>query len=888
MPVIAYDSRSFAIDGRRVWLVSGSIHYAGTPAGSWRARLRAAREAGLNCVEVPIVWRLHEPAKDAFIFDGDLDLRAFIRAASEEGLYCILRAGPYIGGEYDHGGLPDYLHGLEDKKGNRIKLREDEPQYLEAVDRFYRAVLEQVGDLQVASNGPTSSPAHSYRPGSAAGGYQGEGGGPIILMQVEHAWECHAPEQLYLKRLVSMLRQHGCTVPLINANNLWQPIDGTIDTWRGDTALPAMMRQLAVVQPDAPTIVSHLDPHISDADSLAYRLAGLIGTGAQFNLSAFDEGNMPRPLDESHQAIKRICTFASQFGSILAHIDSSALPTVALNETAHPTAVLHQQSGQGELIVLLKSAKDTSTHTELMLGNGLTLDVPHANQRCAWVLANTNLGGRTTLDYTSLSPWALIDRQLLVVFGPGGAEGSVSIDGQHLTISVPKGKTPLVIDADPIKIAVLNQEQIDAAYRHSGGVTIGCSGLDEDGNPKPLTNWGTQITISPDGSLQKKRVVYPPRPSATRLTHWQALSVQTLVDGTDPSFRPIDGPTSLNELSQSPGYGWYKFTQPKAAAGKVLPPSSGRLHFYHQKKLTAILGAGEGAEHSMKNLKLGGESIVFADAHAGSRNPQSVAICPTGLPDNLYNVKPIKLGKPSISKQPASDPFAVTGYAYRQQSSARPMSEALAWSIKPESRKPIILEIDGFDQPCVISVNDEPFAYYAGADIDGCARLLMDPATIEAMTGGKNEFKLELLEPLDQAINTDKHIRFYQTISLATPKDGWAFAPWTIPSADQSDWRDMPKALPSQPSWMKGTFDVETLDAPLYFEPVGLTKGRIYLNGNELGRYWEQTREGKRISDQSRIYLPEGWLKLDEPNTLMLFDEHGRTPNKCHLVYSDR
>ncbi len=917
MPIVSYDSRSFSIDGRRIWLVSGSIHYAQTPRGLWRDRMRAAREAGLNCVEVPIVWSAHEQQPGQLDFVGDLDLRHFVKTAAEEGLYCVLRPGPYVGDDYDFGGLPAYLHGVTGKKNTRVKFREDEPLFLEAVDRYIRAVMEQVADLQVASPGTSGSSAFDYLPGSAAGGYQGEGGGPIVMMQVEHAWECQAPEQPYLTRLVSMLRQHGCLVPLTNANNLWQPAEGTIDTWRGESSLPAMMRQLAAVEPKAPAMVSHFRtteharwgeevPDGINADTLAYRIAGLVGVGSQFNLSPFygrpNAGFLAgqvavtnaAPLGEAgdrgdaYRAVKRVCTFASQFANVLANSEVVSTPSIALSETSHPAALLHQRSSQGELVMLVKSAKDKSKHTEVMLGNGLTLDIPHAGQRVAWALINTSLGRRITLDYTSLSPWALIGRKLLVVFGPANATGHISIDGQHHTVTVPTGKTPLLIEGDPIHLAVLNHEQIDAAYRSGDGLVIGCEGVDQEGKPKPLKGWGTQITISPDGQVKRKRVNPANKSMAPRLTKWQTLSVKSLVDGTDPSYQAIEGPASLGELGQAFGYGWYRFNNPKAVTGKVLPHAGGdRLHLYHNNKLTTILGTGGGAEPGVQQLKLTGDTVVLADALGRCTAGQAVGTDPKGMPEHLYTVKPIKAGKPTISKQPAGDPFAAVAYAHHQRVGVRSMSEALAWSIKPDGRKPILLEIDKLPQSCVVSINDEPVHYYSANEDDALLRLLLDPAEMEAMTGGTNSIKLELLAPLAEAIKIDQHVRFYQTTGNATPKDGWAFAPWSVPAFEDDAWRKVPKTLPSQPSWLGCTFNLTSLDSPLYLEPHGMSKGQIILNGHNVCRYWQQTREGKIIGPQERYYLPEAWLKLDGSNELMLFDEHGRTPDKCKLVYPD-
>ena len=48
MARISYDGQSFILDDRRLWLVSGAIHYARVAPQLWRRRIRAARLAGLG------------------------------------------------------------------------------------------------------------------------------------------------------------------------------------------------------------------------------------------------------------------------------------------------------------------------------------------------------------------------------------------------------------------------------------------------------------------------------------------------------------------------------------------------------------------------------------------------------------------------------------------------------------------------------------------------------------------------------------------------------------------------------------------------------------------------------------------------------------------------
>lgn len=898
MAEVSYDSQSFSIDGRRLWLVSGSVSYVETPRGLWADRLRAAKQAGLNCIATDVVWSAHEHHAGEFDFEGELDLRAFVQAASDHGLYCVLRTGPFVGGNRSFGGLPAYLQGLGGGKLGPIRFRENDQRYMEAVDRYFRALFEQVADLQASA----------------------PDGGPIVVMQSEQAWLCANPDQgtAYLERLVSMMRQHGCAVPIVNTNNLWQHVEGTIDTWNGSGDMPAMMRQLAIVQPQAPPMAMQLTLNGSDAwggvpepqqpggQELAYRLAGMLGVGGQFNLSPFAADSAPGltagrghagsavlnktgQRGELYHAAKRICTFASHFANVLANCDSPPAPIPALGGK-HPTALLHRSGSQGEIVMLLKSAGDKSTHTPLMLPNGLQLDVPHKGQRAAWVLANASLAGNATLDYTSLSPWALIDRKLLVVFGPAGAEGVISVDGQHHAVTVPTNKTPTVIEGDPVHIAVLSHDQIDAACITTAGLVIGCDGTDDQDNPRPLAGWGTQFTITPDGELSRKRITQPTRPTTPRLGKWQTLSLKPLIDGTDDAYQTIDQPADMGALGQPFGYGWYRLDTAKPVNDQLhLAHGGDRLHLYSDGKLVSLIGRGEGAEQAPFKAKLAGTVVALADDTGRAGAGQHINDDLKGLAGELYLVKPIKPGKAQRIKQPAGDPFAVVGYAHHQRASVRPMSEAIQWTVKPNPRKPIIMELHtgaGRGGPSVVSINDEQI-YFDAADLHnaGVTRLLLDPAGDGPMTGGKNSIKLEMLKPLPDATDPDKLVRFYQTTAQVTPKKDIAFAPWTVPTPDDEDWRDVPKSLPSQPAWLMAQFGVKSLDAPLLLEPTGLSKGVAVLNGHTLGRYWHQTREGAHVHTHQRLYLPEPWLRTDAPNHLLLFDEHGRTPGKCRLVY---
>ena len=74
--------------------------------------------------------------------------------------------------------------------------------------------------------------------------------------------------------------------------------------------------------------------------------------------------------------------------------------------------------------------------------------------------------------------------------------------------------------------------------------------------------------------------------------------------------------------------------------------------------------------------------------------------------------------------------------------------------------------------------------------------------------------------------------------------------------------------IASQPAFFKYVLAVENgpiLDG--YIDPVtsGFTKGVIFVNGRNLGRYWS-------IGPQKTLYLPGPWLKHGG-NEIIIFDE---------------
>ena len=60
----------FYLDGKKVKIISGGMHYFRTVPEYWRDRLEKLKALGCNTVETYIPWNLHEKEKGKFDFSG--------------------------------------------------------------------------------------------------------------------------------------------------------------------------------------------------------------------------------------------------------------------------------------------------------------------------------------------------------------------------------------------------------------------------------------------------------------------------------------------------------------------------------------------------------------------------------------------------------------------------------------------------------------------------------------------------------------------------------------------------------------------------------------------------------------------------------------------------
>ncbi|WP_245977225.1 glycoside hydrolase family 35 protein [Cryobacterium soli] len=273
----AIGDTDFLLNGEPFRILAGAIHYFRVHPDHWADRIHKAKLMGLNTIETYVAWNAHSPVRGTFDTVGQLDLARFLDLIAAEGMYAIVRPGPFICAEWDNGGLPGWLFA-----DPAVGVRRNEPLYMTAVAEYFDRLLPIVASRQI------------------------DRGGPVILVQIENEYGAYGDDKDYLRALVELNRAGGITVPLTTID---QPTDQMLD----DGSLPELHKtgsfgsrateRLAVLrrhQPTGPLMCAEFwngwfdhwgaHHHTTSAEDSARELDDLLATGASVSLYMFTGG----------------------------------------------------------------------------------------------------------------------------------------------------------------------------------------------------------------------------------------------------------------------------------------------------------------------------------------------------------------------------------------------------------------------------------------------------------------------------------------------------------------------------------------------------------------------------------------------------------------------
>ena len=144
-------NKQFLIDGEPTLLIAGEMHFGRILPEDFETRVKQAKAMGLNALSFYLFWNLSEPQEGQFDFTGMNDVRRMCKICQDNGLWVILRPGPYCCAEVDYGGIP-YWTAKTENAG--VKIRSNDPQYVAWSKRYIDHVAKEVADLQVTKGGP--------------------------------------------------------------------------------------------------------------------------------------------------------------------------------------------------------------------------------------------------------------------------------------------------------------------------------------------------------------------------------------------------------------------------------------------------------------------------------------------------------------------------------------------------------------------------------------------------------------------------------------------------------------------------------------------------------------------------------------------------------------
>nr|GFC61048.1 hypothetical protein [Tanacetum cinerariifolium] len=99
---------------------------------------------GLNTVATYIFWNYHHPTPGTWDFKtGSHNLPEFLKTAQEEGLFVILRPGPYACAEWEFGGYPWWL-----QQNKNLVIRANNQPFLDSCNVYLRKLAGQVKGYQ--------------------------------------------------------------------------------------------------------------------------------------------------------------------------------------------------------------------------------------------------------------------------------------------------------------------------------------------------------------------------------------------------------------------------------------------------------------------------------------------------------------------------------------------------------------------------------------------------------------------------------------------------------------------------------------------------------------------------------------------------------------------
>lgn len=201
------NSRYLTINGVPQIPVMGELQYSRMPRDRWEDEILKMKAGGITVIATYSFWNHHEEIEGQFDWQGNKDLRSFVKLCGRLGVLVYPRIGPWSHGEARNGGTPDWI--LTKKY---VVERSLDPVYQQYAERYFKQIGLQLKGLMYKD------------------------GGPVMGIQLENEyWKGKAGEP-YIKWLKQTAIKYGIDVPLYTVTGWGDgsvPENEVIPLWGG-------------------------------------------------------------------------------------------------------------------------------------------------------------------------------------------------------------------------------------------------------------------------------------------------------------------------------------------------------------------------------------------------------------------------------------------------------------------------------------------------------------------------------------------------------------------------------------------------------------------------------------------------------------------------------
>ena len=145
---IRVNSLYLTIGGKPVLPVMGEMHFSRIRRDQWEDCILKMKACRVTIISTYIFWNRHEEVEGQFDWEGEKDLRAFVKLCAKHNMAVFLRPGPWVHGEARNGGTPDWI-----LRKKYLKDRSNDVVYQDYVRRYFEEIAEQLKGLYYKDGG---------------------------------------------------------------------------------------------------------------------------------------------------------------------------------------------------------------------------------------------------------------------------------------------------------------------------------------------------------------------------------------------------------------------------------------------------------------------------------------------------------------------------------------------------------------------------------------------------------------------------------------------------------------------------------------------------------------------------------------------------------------